>query len=115
MAYDPKLLQPVLEAAAPPDVDLTFRSMFGGLVAYADGKPLASLSNVGLALKMIGGERDAMLALPGAEPLRYEPDQPPSKSYVLVPEAMLSTPDELASWVRRSVANLPAKRVRKRE
>lgn len=114
MAHDPKLLQPILAGAAPSDLDVTFRPMFGGLFAYADGKPFASLSDVGLALKFVGGERDAMLALPGAAPLRYEPDQPASKSYVVVPEAMLSTPDELRSWVIRSVSSLPARRVRKR-
>ena len=114
MAYDPKLLQPTLADAAPPDLDVTFRPMFGGLFAYAEGKPFASLSDVGLALKFAGGERDAMLALPGAAPLRYQPDQPASKSYVVVPEAVLSEPDELRSWVIRSVSGLPAKRVRKR-
>lgn len=114
MAHDPKLLQSVLAAAAPPDLDLTFRPMFGGLFAYADGKPFASLSDVGLALKVVGGERDALLALPGAAPLRYEPDQPPSKSYVVVPEAMLEVPDELRPWVIRCVAALPEKRARKR-
>lgn len=114
MAHDPKLLQPILAEAAPPDLDVTFRPMFGGLFAYADGKPFASLSDVGLALKFTCSERDAILALPGAAPLRYEPDQPASKSYVVIPEPMLSEPDHLRSWVIRSVANLPAKRVRKR-
>lgn len=114
MVHDPKLLQPILTGAAPPDLEVTFRPMFGGLFAYADGKPFASLSDVGLALKFVGGERDAMLALPGAEPLRYEPAQPASKSYVVVPEPMLSEPNELRSWVIRSVSSLPAKRARKR-
>lgn len=114
MSHDPKLLQPILAAAAPPDLDVTFRPMFGGLFAYADGKPFASLSGVGLALKFVGGDRDALLALPGAAPLRYEPDQPASKSYVVVPEPMLSEPDELRSWVIRSISGLPTKRVRKR-
>ena len=113
MTHDPKLLQPILAGAAPPDLDVTFRPMFGGLFAYADGKPFASLSDIGLALKFVGNERDAMLALPGAVPLRYEPDQPASKSYVVVPERMLSEPGELRSWVIRSVSSLPAKRVRK--
>lgn len=113
MTHDPKLLQPILAGAAPPDLDVTFRPMFGGLFAYADGKPFASLSDIGLALKFVGNERDAMLALPGAVPLRYEPDQPAGKSYVVVPERMLSEPGELRSWVIRSVSSLPAKRVRK--
>lgn len=114
MAHDPKLLQPILAGAAPPDLDVTFRPMFGGLFAYADGKPFASLSDIGLALKFVGGERDALLALPGAAPLRYEPDDPPSKSYVVIPEYMLSEPGELRSWVIRSVSSLPTKRARKR-
>ena len=32
---------------------------------------------------------DELLTVPGAAPLRYQPGAPPSKSYVLVPEAML--------------------------
>ena len=114
MAHDPKSLQATLTEAAPPELDVAFRAMFGGIMAYADGKPFASLSNVGLALKLVGSERDAMLALPGAAPLRYEPDQPPSKSYVLVPDALLSAPDQLRPWVVRCVAGLPQKRVRDR-
>lgn len=114
MPHDPKLLQPILAAAAPPDLDVMFRPMFGGLFAYADGKPFASLSDVGLALKFAGDDRNALLALPGAAPLRYEPDDPPSKTYVVVPETMLSNRDELRSWVVRSVSSLPAKRSRKR-
>lgn len=114
MAHEPKLLQAILAAAVPPDMEVAFRPMFGGIMAYADSKPFASLSNVGLGLKLVGSERDAMLALPGAAPLRYEPDQPPSKSYVLVPETMLSEPDRLRSWVVRCVSGLPAKRVRHR-
>lgn len=104
----------MLTEAAPPDSDVAFRPMFGGIMAYADGKPFASLSKVGLGLKLAGSERDAMLALPGAAPLRYAPDQPPSKSYVLIPEAMLSEPDRLRTWVLRCVSGLPSKRVRNR-
>ncbi|MEJ5154524.1 TfoX/Sxy family protein [Gluconobacter wancherniae] len=114
MAHDPKLLQPVLASAAPPDVDVTFRPMFGGLFAYADGKPFASLSDVGLALKFVGCGYDSMLAQPGAAPLRYEQDQPASKSYIVVPEPVLSEPDQLRSWVIRSISGLPVKRARKR-
>lgn len=114
MAYDPRQLQSTLAGAAPPELDVTFRPMFGGLFAYAEGRPFASLSDVGLALKFVGGERDAVLASPGAAPLRYEPDQPVSKSYVVVPDPVLSDRDELRAWVVRSVSGLPAKRARKK-
>jgi TfoX/Sxy family transcriptional regulator of competence genes len=51
----------------PPDLHVTFRPMFGGLFAYADDQPFASLSDVGSALKIADNERDAMLALPGID------------------------------------------------
>jgi TfoX/Sxy family transcriptional regulator of competence genes len=115
MAHDPKLLQLMLIEAVPPDLDVVFRPMFGGIMAYAaDGEPFASLSDVGLGLKFAGSERDMMLALPGAAPLRYGPDQPPSKSYVLVPETMLSEPDQLRPWVIQFISGLPSKRTRNR-
>ncbi len=106
MAHDPKILQSVCMASAPPDLELAFRPMFGGIMGYVDGKVFASLSDVGLALKLSGAERDALLALPGAKPLQYEAGQPESKSYVVVPEAMLSAPDALRTWIARSAAGL---------
>jgi len=44
--------------------------------------------------------------VPDVKPLRYEPDNPPSKSYLLLPDAMLSDPDSLRSWMARSAAGL---------
>lgn len=44
--------------------------------------------------------------MPGAKPLQYEPDQPPSKSYVVVPDGFLDDPGLLRAWITRSVAGL---------
>lgn len=112
MDHDPKHLQQVMQTAAPPDLDLSFRPMFGGILAYLDGKAFATLSNVGLALKLAGADHAELLTLPGAMPLRYEPNSPPSKSYVTVPEAMLKDPDALRPWIARGAAGL-AKIVKK--
>ena len=114
MPHDPKQLQAVFAAAAPPDLELTFRAMFGGVLAYAAGLPLASLSNVGLALKLVPAEQAALLAVPGAKRLRYEPDQPESKTYVCVPEAMLEDEAALRDWIARAAAGLKPKKVRPR-
>ncbi len=114
MAHDPKALQAICVAAAPPDLELAFKPMFGGIMAYAEGRPFASLSDVGLALKLAGADREALLATPGAQPLRYAADQPPSKSYVVAPEAMLSDLDGLRGWIARSVAGLASKPARRR-
>ena len=115
MDHDPKALQAVLAAAAPPDLPLVFRPMFGGIIAYVDGKTFASLSNVGLALKLAGEDHRAFMALPGAQALRYEPDQPASKSYVVAPQALVDDPAAFRVWIARAAAGLasmtaPAKR-----
>ena len=114
MEHDPKALQAVMEAACPPDLELAFRPMFGGIFGYAAGQAFASLSNVGLALKMTGADHAALSDVPDVKPLRYEPDDPPSKSYLLLPEAMLSDPDSLRSWIARSAAGLKPKKSRKK-
>jgi len=110
MAHDPKALQAALQTAAPPDLDLAFKPMFGGIMAYADGKAFASLSDVGLALKLSGADYGELLATPGAKALQYTPDMPPSKSYVVVPDAWLGDREVLRPWIVRGAANLkPAK------
>jgi len=113
MAHGPKTLQTVLAAAAPPDLEVTFRAMFGSIMAYAEGKPFASSSDVGLALKMIGDGHKALLAVPGAEALQYDQSQPVSKTYIVVPEAMLADKDILRGWIVKSIATLPAPKARK--
>ncbi|QYE35918.1 TfoX/Sxy family protein [Polymorphobacter sp. PAMC 29334] len=112
MATDPADLQAQLLAAAP-DLDLSFRKMFGGIMGYAAGVVFASLSDVGLALKLSGTERDRALALPGALPLRYEPDAPSSKSYVVLPSEVVADSAALHDWAVASVAGLKPKPVKK--
>ncbi len=113
MTHDPKALRGILEAAAPPDRPLDYRAMFGGILAYVDGRPLASLSDVGLALKLTGSEHAAFVEA-GAVPLRYEPDSPPSKTYLVVPEAMLGDADALRAWVVRAIDDVRAAPVKKK-
>jgi TfoX/Sxy family transcriptional regulator of competence genes len=114
MAHDPKALQTICARAAPPDLELTFKPMFGGIMAYAEGKVFASLSDVGLAFKLSGADREDLLAIPGSKPLRYEPDQPPSKSYVVVPDDMLSDLASLRVWISRSFKGLMPKAAQSR-
>lgn len=95
----------ISEAAetAVPDIDLTFRPMFGGVCAYVGGRVFASLSNIGLGLKLAPSAQDDLLAEPGAKRLRYEPDAPESKQYIVIPESAVSDAETLAPWVKRSV------------
>ena len=95
--------------AAAPDIELSFRKMFGGIMGYAAEVPFASLSNVGLALKFTPGEREKALALPGAKPLQYEPDSPPSKSYVVLPPEIVADGASLHDWIVASANGLTSK------
>jgi TfoX/Sxy family transcriptional regulator of competence genes len=112
MTMDPNELKARMISAAP-DIELSFRAMFGGIMGYAAGRPFASLSNVGLALKLTGTNRDAALALPDAAPLRYEPDAPPSKSYVVLPTAIVDDDAALRDWMVRSAEALPQPKAKK--
>ncbi|WP_207793756.1 TfoX/Sxy family protein, partial [Polymorphobacter multimanifer] len=107
--HDPKALQAAMEAARPHDLELAFRPMFGGVFGYAAGQAFASLSNMGLALKMTGADHAALSEVADVKPLRYQPDDPPSKTYLLLPNAILSDAGSLRSWIARSAAGLKPK------
>lgn len=86
------------------EVDLRFRSMFGGIMAYAYGKPFASLSNAGLALKLSKKDSSALLDVKGARPLRYKADDPPSKTYTLVPNSWIGNEEDLLPYIKKSIS-----------
>lgn len=113
MDYDTKHLQQVF-AAAVPDQELSYRPMFGGILVYAAGRPLATLSNMGLGLKMCGPDHAVLLGMEGAERLRYDMNAPLSKLYVVVPRAMLEDTDLLRTWILRAIAALPASKPRRK-
>lgn len=90
-------------AVALPDSDLEFKHMFGGIAAYARGRVFASLSNVGLALKLPPPAQADLLTHEGAKYLQYDPGSPPSKQYVTVPEPFLADTALLEPWVVQSI------------
>ncbi|MBV8972298.1 MAG: TfoX/Sxy family protein [Sphingomonadaceae bacterium] len=108
MITDPADLQARMLAAAP-DIELSFRKMFGGIMGYAAEVPFASLSDVGLALKFFGAEHSRALALPGAKALQYEPGAPVSKSYVVLPAEVVEDANLLHEWIVTSANNLQGK------
>ncbi|HEY1632804.1 MAG TPA: TfoX/Sxy family protein [Rhizomicrobium sp.] len=114
--HTPADLRKAMEAAAPGEIDLRFKPMFGGIGAYADGRMFASLSDAGLALKLGDAAHAELLKLKGAKPLQYEPGAPVSKTYVVVPDAMLADRRALRGWIEKSanfVKTLTPKKPRK--
>jgi TfoX/Sxy family transcriptional regulator of competence genes len=104
---NPKELQQITEDVIGPRIikyELRFRAMFGGILAYAYGRPFASLSNAGIAIKLIEQDKQALIDEHGGYPLRYEPSDPPSKSYVVIPMAMVEAKgEELEAWLLKSI------------
>ncbi|MBS0471235.1 MAG: TfoX/Sxy family protein [Proteobacteria bacterium] len=109
MAHVPAELQKKMEAAMPADVVWRFRPMFGGIGVYANDKMCVSLSDVGLAVKLSGDAHAELLKLKGAKPLQYEPGAPVSKTYVVVPDAMLADRRKLGHWLALAASQAGSK------
>jgi TfoX/Sxy family transcriptional regulator of competence genes len=95
-----------LLAAASPKLDRGIatecKHFFSGAAAYVNGRIFMTLTSVGLALKL-PPESQAELTRHGATPLRYFPQGPIKKDYVVVPEKIARDADALAPWVATSV------------
>ncbi len=89
-----------------PDLEVEFKAMFGGACAYVRGRVFASLSNVGLALKLPPEAQEELLKQAGAKRLQYSEEDPPSRQYIVVPPVTLERLESLAEWVRRSVEHV---------
>lgn len=94
--------------------DLRFKAMFGGLMAWFDGKPCAWLSSQGLALRLAEADQPALLDEAGAARFRHRPDEPPSRDYILVPAALRRDTARFASWLERSSHAPPPQKKRPR-
>jgi len=82
--------------------DLRFKPMFGGLMAWFGEKPCAWISTQGLALRLADADQPALLAEEGATRFRHRPDEPPSRDYILVPQALRRDTVRFAEWLERS-------------
>ena len=71
--------------------ELECRHFFAGAALYGDGKICASLTPVGLAVKLPLGVREVMLAEGRGRPLRYFDGGKVKREYVLLPEASVAS------------------------
>ncbi len=85
------------------DVELECKHFFSGAAVYADGKICISLTPAGLAIKLPEQSRDTLMQHEGAGQLRYFPNGPIKKDYVVLPEAMLRDMRTVRCWIRASI------------
>lgn len=79
--------------------EITHRPMFGGAMLYADGRPVASLSEAGLAVKLPKSRQDNLLDVPGAHRLRHHATSPESRTYIVLPPDLVDDDDQLLTWL----------------
>ena len=95
------LLEP-LARSLPAGVELVCKHFFSGAAAYANGRICITLTPVGLAMKLPEEARSELMAA-GATPLRYFPNGPIKKDYVVVSQALSANGEGLERWVRKSI------------
>ena len=65
-------------------VEILCKHFFSGAAAYVDGRIFMTLTPVGLALKLPENDRNSLFDQ-GAKRLKYFPNAPEKKDYVLLP------------------------------
>ncbi len=82
--------------------ELTCKHFFAGAAAYAEGRIFLTLTPVGLAVKLPPARCEELLAA-GGKPLRYFPNAPVKKAYVLLTDEAASDDQALARLIAESV------------
>lgn len=98
-------LTDLLQKATPEknkDVKLECKHFFSGAAVYANGRICISLTPAGFALKLPEEARDTLLKK-GAKHLRYFPNGPIKKDYVVLPKTMLNDTRTLRRWMKVSI------------
>ena len=92
------------------NISLECKHFFSGAALYANGKICISLTPVGFAIKLSEESRNALLKQKGTKPLRYFPEGPIKKDYVILPKTILNDVKIFRHWVKvciEHVASLP--------
>jgi TfoX/Sxy family transcriptional regulator of competence genes len=78
------------------------KHFFGGAAAYVGGQIFITLTSRGLALKLPKDSRDLLIGK-GATPLRFFPNGPLKKDYVVIPSSLTDDRKALIHWIIRSM------------
>jgi TfoX/Sxy family transcriptional regulator of competence genes len=90
----------VLDRHAAPD--LVRKQMFGYPGAWIGGNMLTGLFAEEWWVRVSEGDREALLAMPGAHPLEVMPGKAMGTSVTLPPEVVMSDP-EIDRWLTRAI------------
>ena len=100
MVYRPIRYEQMMRAAEAYDVRA--RRMFGGMGVYTGEKMFAFRYEGEIGLKLSPEDLSEAMKMPGAEPLRPDPDAEPMREYVRMPREVLDNFEAFMAWVERS-------------
>jgi TfoX/Sxy family transcriptional regulator of competence genes len=103
---------PIFRSALPDDPRVETMAMFGGVAAKVNGHIFAGLFGRSTMVLLSRTDREKALALKGAGMFDPMGDGRMRSEKVMLPEAMMRSPEELRRWVRRAfdfVQALPPK------
>ena len=87
-----------LVAVLPPDAER--RKMFGYPCVFVNGQLFTGVHQENIMIRLSEADREAFLALDGAA--RFEPmPGRPMREYVVAPQLMIDSPDELVGWLEK--------------
>lgn len=89
-------------ARLPAGVELEIKHFFSGAACYAGGSICITLTPVGLAMKLSEADRAAARKA-GGRALRYFPNGPIKKDYVVLPGKIRGNTRSLRAWARKSI------------
>ena len=107
----PRELVAAFEAATSGLSGAEPRKMFGYSCVFAKGNMFAGLHEAGMVLRLPEEQRIEFIRLKGAKQFEPMPGRV-MREYVVVPKGLLNAPEQLRSWVEKSLAyvlSLPAK------
>lgn len=93
-----------LGSASTMGEKLECKHFFSGAAVYVRGKICMSWTPVGFAMKLPEVSRSILLEQPGVKLLRYFPQGPIKRDYVVLPELLLEDMKALRRWAKVSVA-----------
>ena len=100
MVYRPIRYEQMMRAAEAYDVRA--RRMFGGMGVYTGEKMFAFLVGEDIGLKLSPDDLEKAMQLPGACPLKPDPEAEPMREYVKMPKDVLDNLEQFTSWVEKS-------------
>lgn len=102
--YQHQLERMIADARFPGTWQITYKSVFGAVAAYADGHIFMTCGKFGLALKLTEDKCAALMTEGLGEPLKYFEKGHVKRNYVVLRDEILEDKPRLKNLISESAA-----------